>query len=447
MLDGYKKVTPKVLHDVSLFMSSSNLCSAFSFDLPDVTVKRGTYTEGEVEFGPSYPDWRKKAARHEDATSSLSGSQTWLHYQPGYITGHVNCAAARRNVYDHLQGSHLVVPQVPAVRDIEHLGPDVEADNAAKTAFMADLRDAQTAFQGLTFLGELRETLAMIRRPAKALHDGIFVWKKVTYQQLLKKGHAKHFINLVKEGSKLTNAQKAKVKAIADAVTGSWLEKSFGWNPLVNDIDDGMKALANQLVQENYYPGIAIRARGRNEDTSSVKYDNGGGGIFHFSSDLLTHTKDLVVYRGYYSGNAQDALAASKAQAYWGIRLEELAPTIWELTPWSFLLDYFLNIGDIITAASYWRAGLAWSNRTIVSQSDRAILRIKPDVDSFKTWGAVIDDFIPQTTVIHNKVVRRESYKGTFIPELEFSIPGKPTQWLNMASLAWLRSGIYLPHK
>jgi len=54
-----------------------------------------------------------------------------------------------------------------------------------------------------------------------------------------------------------------------------------------------------------------------------------------------------------------------------GFQPSEFLPTAWELLPWSFLADYFSNIGDCLTAWSTVtdKVEVAYINRTIVQKT------------------------------------------------------------------------------
>jgi hypothetical protein len=43
-----------------------------------------------------------------------------------------------------------------------------------------------------------------------------------------------------------------------------------------------------------------------------------------------------------------------------GFSWESFVPTVWELVPYSFILDYFTNIGDVLSAGLLVQSHLAW---------------------------------------------------------------------------------------
>lgn len=49
-----------------------------------------------------------------------------------------------------------------------------------------------------------------------------------------------------------------------------------------------------------------------------------------------------------------------------GFSFENFIPAVWEVLPWSWLADYFLNIGDIIQAGVTNTSAVTWINRTEV---------------------------------------------------------------------------------
>jgi hypothetical protein len=121
---------------------------------------------------------------------------------------------------------------------------------------------------------------------------------------------------------------------------GKWLEFSFGWAPLVTTVFDGMKATGAD------FPPVKLNARDRVENTVNKK-----SGYF-----LFTGTFSQSIKMGY------DFKVVNPNTWLLG-RLDLLNPGrwIWEAIPYSFFVDYFVNIGDLIHNLDSF-AGLQWTN-------------------------------------------------------------------------------------
>jgi hypothetical protein len=125
-------------------------------------------------------------------------------------------------------------------------------------------------------------------------------------------------------------------------------------------------------------------------------------------------------------------------QQSWGLGTRDFIPTIYELIPYSFLVDYFVNIGEILNAWSFNQADLAWhndTNREVFDTSVQVIPRVAKDENGFTTLDSHVvlqNSFIRTVTF-----VRRSDPLG--LPSLAFRFPGLGTKALNIAALARLR--------
>jgi hypothetical protein len=124
-----------------------------------------------------------------------------------------------------------------------------------------------------------------------------------------------------------------------------------------------------------------------------------------------------------------------------GFRLDEFVPTLWEVLPWSFLVDYFSNVSEIISAATYVNSNLAYCSKTVVTERKSSVSYIA-DVQEMsrrdKVNGCVALQHKPaQSTVLTTiKAVSRRPNIFPGIPNLEFEIPSSPVKWVNILALA-----------
>lgn len=149
-----------------------------------------------------------------------------------------------------------------------------------------------------------------------------------------------------------------------------YLNVQFGWKPLVSDIRKFCKALSNAdkiLAQLERDSGKNVRRKysfpPENSLTTSVSsgvfnYPAGANGQSSKSGTLTTVSQKSVNVR--FSGcyvyhldsetrNRVKAMAL-KADHLLGIRLTP--DVLWELAPWSWLVDYFGNVGDVMSNIS-----------------------------------------------------------------------------------------------
>lgn len=361
---------------------------------------------GSVTYGDNLPDWKKRLINMQDATTGLTGSDKIVVKQKG---GYF--AVIDKNGDSYAVGGTVVAPSFPSNGSVS--GTLVtEADNSAKQKFSSRLASARATFSGGTFAGELRETLSMLRNPALGMRR-----LSASYLKTLKKGKAKY-------------STRDRIRFLSE----QYLEYAFGLVPLISDCEDAYRALTEVKPKAKY-----IAAKGSASESNAVysgsQLGNGPIGTYATRHDIA---RCEITYRGVYQA---ELVGGHPGLQPFGINPVEFIPTAWNLAPWSFLADYFLNIGDILEAASYGRTGLSWSNRTQITQNVRTYevwARSASDMDLIapsKKPHKVLSDESPDI-VLESRNVHRGSYNGNFVPTLEFKVPGLGSQkWVNIAAL------------
>lgn len=368
----------------------------------------------KTRTGYSNRSYRQQISKLQNATTPMNGVNTTVDLIRGMTR--LNWRNPRNVHSPNIEHETIDGDLAANLLTWDNLTPSDSANNRAYERATADayqkIRQAQVQVSGPTFLGEARETLRMLRSPAKGLRDLSKSWLDT-----------------------LAKRKKANPKGWVKDISSAWLEHSFGWTPLLHDIEDGMKAWNRLHDLERVMPfsgyGIETTDRG-------VTYTSNSGLltytiIRHVRQDISTR---IVKYRGFVKATAK---MGPRAQLeLFGFTPSEFLPTAWELLPWSFLIDYFANIGDIISAGVTDTSGIAWVNRT-----DIAIYDIKVnsalDVDKIKTIlsndDVVFTDCRPSLVRWQRRTVARGPNFPLTPPSLTFSLPGSKGQLANMAAL------------
>jgi hypothetical protein len=126
-----------------------------------------------------------------------------------------------------------------------------------------------------------------------------------------------------------------------------------------------------------------------------------------------------------------------------GLHPSNWLPTAWELLPYSFVYDYFANIGDIINAATVQQSDMTFGNRLIRTHnwSEGANWQPARSIAEYFTYGSgqhcdVSFGGKPGRFKSVTKKFERSASIGSLIPTLEWSIPFKGGQIATLASLA-----------
>lgn len=353
-----------------------------------------------VNHGQNVPGWREKLKRGENATTQLSGLESAARLTAGRAVAN-NIGGWKYEVTGAFLISQTVAAQDPSLID------DAKADAEALGKLNQRIRSVRTALEGGVVIGELGQTLRMIRNPARGL-------RKLTDDFL-------QIARAIRKGT-IRRTLKQATEHLADA----WLEAQFGWRPLLNDVNDGCNALNKYVIGESLQTKRVTgssEVKGNPTRTTSVQ----GIGPTTWRVVELRSANSIVKYRGAVRVKARDPRTMDAA--LFGFDPSSFAPTVWELIPYSFLIDYFSNVGDIITGWSNLGVDVAWCNRTSLKTH-------RIDSWSEDLPGSNFSTFTSAKFVSTKRHVLRAKYTGTLVPSFTFQVPGSGSlKWLNIAAL------------
>jgi len=198
---------------------------------------------------------------------------------------------------DHDLGSYVV--------------PDSGYDNGRDASVTKSLNNLQSHYAGLgNDLGEARKTCDSFAK--LALRGG----------SLLKAFRERDF-------STLLRGSKSASRTLADL----WLEYSYGWKPLAQDLYE-----EQQIVHKVLQTPVPIQAIGHGSSESSVDF-NWENRYQHTGASKSTHRTVLNAHvtNPYLAGLSEAGLINPVSIA-------------WELVPWSFVIDWFVPIGVTLQA-------------------------------------------------------------------------------------------------
>lgn len=365
----------------------------------------GTVYQTIVSRDARNPHWRKLISQGECATTlfsceevSAEGSHTDIRVIHEKLDG-------TEKLRYYLFGQYLDEGKPPP--GVPTLSTDVE--NLALSRFYSNLAGVESRFKGLVFTGELKESLSMIRHPARALRSAVSDFLS----------HAK------KHGTKLPRRQRQSF------IRKTWLEWAFGVKPLISDLDGAIQAFyASQAVHPIFE---MVRGTAKAEEvTSRVPFLLSA--IYNSKIQGLKIGTDIVAYKFYGTYKSQGSGIADYHK--YGFSPWEFIPTIWELIPYSFLADYFTNIGQILESWSYRNLGPRFMSKTTVCERRKELSELfvvpAPNTEfgyKITTQGS------PGSFRSRNRSIYREPNVGLPIPSLTLKVPGRWDQWVNMAAL------------
>lgn len=390
----------------------------------------------ETFNGEKNPTWRQTIRMHGNATTFASGTKL------RFSASKYSCTVNRRQVSQNytlygvvseqsgLEGRESGYPpflisqgHYPASSDLIN-----SVANTCIRKFIAKFQDARSAFEAGQDLGELRETLSMFSHRGSQIHAGMNNFLTTLLTRAKKRSPYK----APKQIKKRSLRQIGVDKMIAD----TYLEYRFGWNPLIKDIQDGLAAIGRFSE-----PVVRIQAHSSGRE-SAIQDSNYFGAIT--GNTIAQPVNSYRQYERRMIGGVRvrkPGQVESLAQKY-QLLPQDWLPTLWDLLPYSWLVDYFTNIGDIIRGASFVTGDLAWGCRTDRTSTvtvggecriHRPFPIVLPDNWYFisNEEGASGGEYIHEMTTFS----RAPLLPGDFVPSFEFHIPTSTRPWVNMAAL------------
>lgn len=189
-----------------------------------------------------------------------------------------------------------------------------ESTMQSKAAMLA-LNDANgKAAQGLVMLAQAQKTLDTLRNPFAAVRE---LMRKAP--KALKRG-------------KLT-------AAVARGASAQYLTWFYGIRTVMFDIEDTLDA----LLLEQY---TRATARGTVRDEITTSSTTVGWNYSNHRADYTSTYKEETTVRA----GALLELRARTTQEALGLSVRKIPEAAWELLPWSFVVDWFLNVQQLIGA-------------------------------------------------------------------------------------------------
>lgn len=179
-----------------------------------------------------------------------------------------------------------------------------------------------------TALGELHKSSAMVLSTMDRLINA------VRFAMLRRWSHAARELGL----------GRVRWRSAGRNISARWLELQYGWLPLLSDIHGLIEAIRKGLVKP-----ATFMVRGN----VSRRYN------YHASrSNASGQTVTVKAKAGKYGVrcSALYAVRMPTIEAMKSLGVENPLTVAWNLSPWSFLIDWFVSVGDFfsgLTADSY----------------------------------------------------------------------------------------------
>lgn len=292
---------------------------------------------------------------------------------------------------------------------------------ANESSNKANLAAKDVKFEAGVAIGQIDQTVSLIGKTAKkiagaysALRKG-HVWKAWTRLGLSAEQVPKVKSRLLRHAlSKRGRIPKPSAKQLAN----HWLEFQFGWRPMVSDCVSAMSVLsdayndgkAEHILFWRYGYAKKEWSRSiRNVDSQSWSVPGAYTTCWLDRYDQYTATANT----GYCFSVTSPAVTELQK-----LGISNAATIAWEATPFTFVVDWFVNVGDVIGQMDVWYGKKFWYGfQTTKMTVKRQLLPGKVDraspVPTSSTSASAYGGIREETTL--NRVTRSTAFPPRFV--------------------------------
>jgi hypothetical protein len=343
-----------------------------------VQKKSQAFAYSTTVSGGLNPNYKLNIARGSSATTQLTVDAQELSVSPGFISASLNTDPTHRTDYV-FDG---VFPFDPPSFGSGVYNANAEAD--AVRSLYRQIRAQHTQALGGVFAGEIRQTVNLIMSPLKSISKITQAYGTAQRRVISAAAKSKRKRDLTNSVGGQVQVGSSTKKKLAD----NYLKWTFGVVPLMNDISDIAKIIQRTISDPPRTRFTAHGSAASSQETVLAPVSFGALRCSRRNVDrAITTVKYYGAFRAMDNATVEGVLPRlGKIQQLSGFTLRDFVPTVWNLIPYSFVADYFLNIGDVLEAITTDTSGIAWIARTQVIEQSRQHL-VSPDLGLSKAAG------------------------------------------------------------
>lgn len=207
-----------------------------------------------------------------------------------------------------------------------------------------------------------------------------------------------------------------------------WLAYNFGYKPLVNDLMS-IANLSDWVAKRLQRPSQIKRRRHLGTQTARGQNSTYIGNGLATRTSIVT-TEKWVCTRWNVDRRYTEAMKESKLKAYsYALGLDVGLHTLWDAMPWSWLVDWFTGIGDVVHT---------YANKNGIT-FDSGVVMFKTTSESFIRPSAQHDGILLPDCYCRSVTKTRNYASPVFVPAFENLLSAR--QLATLSSLAVTRSG------
>jgi len=270
----------------------------------------------DIRSGIKQPYWRRTANNLQSATSVYSRTITRNDPLPIYGNGALRDAGKPRSPGF---GFYVTGTLKNVLSDPSALSYSSALSQSQVSALASFFNQANGDVSGIVFAGEIRETMRMFLHPCSSL--------------------VKLSLNFYNARRGLTGKQLAKV------ISDLYLTWTYGAVPLMADMAGINKALLSLTRQELIRHDHGSKTVTEKTLSPLIRTQGAGGFTFRYlERSSVEASTQIGGGRLIKSTEMADVLST-----YFGFNLASVPSALWDLIPFSFVVDYITNVGDIMS--------------------------------------------------------------------------------------------------
>ncbi len=224
--------------------------------------------------------------------------------------------------------------------------------------------------------------------------------------------------------------KRLQLRPTAKAFGNNWLAYHFGWEPLVKDIGSAVRTICDHSP-----PKRKIIAKGHDHTSTAFKVSGGlaygSHGQFRDDTYYTVNSEDHTLIQALVEApNPNLALADS-------LGFTNPLSVAWELVPFSFVVDWFGNVGQVLDACvDIWDLDVV---QTFVSHKQ---VQHKTEAIPYRGGGSSPNEFYNPLFASYVSAFADRTVGGIPSPTLRFALPSAISPTRAATSISLLLQGL-----